>query len=109
MSLRHTWSMVNPEEANTLLEKENTRKDIWKVTLLKKLHIKWIVKMTYQSQADPEEAQFKQVALREAYILQLALEEVQVLNNDEISVIYLYMEKNGFEILLSLTIYFLSK
>ena len=65
--------------------------------------------MTYQSQADPEEAQFKQVALREAYILQLALEEVQVLNNDEISVIYLYMEKNGFEILLSLTIYFLSK
>ena len=65
--------------------------------------------MTYQSQADPEEAQFKQVALREAYILQLALEEVQVLNNDEISVIYLYMEKNGFEILFSLTIYFLSK
>ena len=65
--------------------------------------------MTYQSQANPEEAQFKQVALREAYIFQLALEEVQVLNNDEISVIYLYMEKNGFEILLSLTIYFLSK
>ena len=65
--------------------------------------------MTYQSQANPEEAQFKQVTLREAYIFQLALEEVQVLNNDEISVIYLYMEKNGFEILFSLTIYFLSK
>ena len=65
--------------------------------------------MINQSQAAPEEAQFKQVALGEAYIFQLVLENVQVLDNDEISIIYLYMEKNGIEILLSLAIYFLSK
>ena len=41
--------------------------------------------------------------------LQLAIEKVQVPNIGEISIIYLYMEKNGIEILLSLTIYFLSK
>ena len=64
--------------------------------------------MIDQSQTTPEEAQFKQVALREAYILQLTLKLVQVPDNDEISIIYLYMEKNGIEILLSLTTYFLS-
>ena len=64
--------------------------------------------MTDQSQATPEETQFKQVALWEAYVLQLALEKVQVPDIDEISIIYLYMEKNGIEMLLSLTIYFLS-
>ena len=65
--------------------------------------------MIDQFQAAPEEAQFKQVALGDTYILQLALEKVQVPSIDEISIIYLYMEKNGIEILLSLTIYFLSK
>ena len=65
--------------------------------------------MADQSQAVLKEAQFKQVALREAYILQLTLEQVQVPDNDEISIIYLYMEKNVIEILLSLTTYFLSK
>ena len=48
--------------------------------------------MADQSQAVLKEAQFKQVALREAYILQLTLEQVQVPDNDEISIIYLYME-----------------
>ena len=57
--------------------------------------------MIDQSQATPEEAQFKQVALWETYILQLALEKVQIPDIDEISIIYLYMEKNGIEILLS--------
>ena len=65
--------------------------------------------MTNQSQATLKEAQFKQVALWEAYVLQLAPEKVQVFYIGEISVIYLYMEKNGIKILLSLTIYFLSK
>ena len=65
--------------------------------------------MIDQSQATPEEAQFKQVALGKAYVLQLAPKKVQVPNTDEISIIYLYMKKNGIEILLSLTIYFLSK
>ena len=65
--------------------------------------------MTYLSQAAPEEAQFKQVALWEAYVLQLAPKNVQVPDNDEISIIYLYMEKNDIEILFSLTICFLSK
>ena len=65
--------------------------------------------MAYQSQAAPKEAQFKQVALYEAYVLQLASKKVQVPNFDEISIIYLYMEKNGIGILLSLTMYFLSK
>ena len=65
--------------------------------------------MADQSQATPKEPQFKQVALWEAYVLQLAIEKVQVPNIGEISIIYLYMEKNGIEILLSLTIYFLSK
>ena len=51
---------------------------------------------------------FKQVALKEAYIIQLASKKVQVLDNYEISIIYLHMEKNGVEILLSLTIYFFS-
>ena len=51
-------------------------KDIWNVTLLKKLHIKWVIKITYQSQAAPEDAQFKQVALWEAYVLQLAPKNV---------------------------------
>ena len=55
------------------LEEENTRKDIWNVALLKKLHIKWVIKMTDQSQVTPEEVQFKQVALWETYVLQLAL------------------------------------
>ena len=64
--------------------------------------------MTDQSQAALEEAQFKQVTLREAYIFQLALEEVQVLNNDEISVIYLVMKKK-LKYSYSLRIYFLSK
>ena len=63
MGLSHTWSVVDPEEANSSLEEENIRKDIWNVTLLKKLHIKWVIKMIDQSQAAPEEAQFKQVAL----------------------------------------------
>ena len=65
--------------------------------------------MTDQSQTAPQEAQFKLVALGDTYILQLALENVQVLDIDEISIIYLYMEKNGIEILLSLIIYFLCK
>ena len=47
--------------------------------------------MTDQSQATPEETQFKQVALWEAYVLQLALEKVQVPDIDEISIIYLYI------------------
>ena len=71
MSLRHVWSVVDLDEANTFPRRvKNTRKDIWKVALLKKLHIKWVIKMTDQSQAAPKEAQFKQVALWEAYILQ---------------------------------------
>ena len=65
--------------------------------------------MVDQSQATPKEAQFKQVTLWETYVLQLAPKKVQVLDIDEISIIYLYMEKNGIEILLLLTIYFLSK
>ena len=65
--------------------------------------------MIDQSQTAPQEAQFKQVALGNTYVLQLAPKKVQVPNIDEISIIYLYMEKNGIEILLSLTIYFLSK
>ena len=65
--------------------------------------------MTDQSQVAPKEAQFKQVALWEAYILQSTPEKVQVPNNDEISIIYLYIEKNGIEILLSLKIYFIFK
>ena len=72
MSLRHAWSVIEPKEANTFPKEENTRKHIWKVALLKKLHIKWIIKMTYLSHAAPEEAQFKQVALWEAYVSQLA-------------------------------------
>ena len=30
MGLSHTWSVVDPEEANSSLEEENIRKDIWK-------------------------------------------------------------------------------
>ena len=55
--------------------------------------------MTDQSQVAPEEAQFKQIALWKAYVLQLAPEKVQVTDIDEISIIYLYIEKNGIEIL----------
>ena len=65
--------------------------------------------MIDQSQAAPEEAQFKQVALWEACILQLAPEKVLIPDINEISIIYLFIEKNGIEVLLSLTIYFLSK
>ena len=65
--------------------------------------------MTDQSQTAPKEAHFKQVALWDAYVLQLAPKNVQVPDIDEISIIYLYMEKNGIGILLSLTMYFLSK
>ena len=65
--------------------------------------------MTNQFQVAPKEAQFKQVALWETYVLQLTIEKVQVPYIDEISIIYLYMEKNGIEILLSLTICFISK
>ena len=90
MSLRHVWSVVDLDEANTFPRRvKNTRKDIWKVALLKKLHIKWVIKMTDQSQAAPKEAQFKQIAIGEAYVLQSAHENVQVPNNDEISIIYL--------------------
>ena len=56
--------------------------------------------MTNQSQATLEDAQFKQVALWEAFVLHLAPKKVKVPNNDEISIIYLYMEKNEIEILL---------
>ena len=49
--------------------------------------------MTNQSQTPPKEAQFKLVALWETYIIQLASKKVQVLDNDEISIIYLHMEK----------------
>ena len=45
--------------------------------------------MTDQSQTAPKEAQFKQIAIGEAYVLQSAHENVQVPNNDEISIIYL--------------------
>ena len=79
------------------------------MTLLNKLHIKWVIKMTNQFQVALKEAQFKQVALWETYVLQLTIEKVQVPDIDEISIIYLYMEKNGIEILLSLTICFISK
>ena len=65
--------------------------------------------MTYQSQTTPKEAHFKQVALEEAYVLQLVHENVQIADIDEISIIYLFMEKNRIKIILSLTIYFLSK
>ena len=65
--------------------------------------------MINQSQTTPKEVQFKQVALKKTYIIQLVYENVQVPDNDEISIIYLPMKKNGVEILLSLTIYFLSK
>ena len=65
--------------------------------------------MINQSQTTPKEAQFKQVALKKTYIIQLVSKNVQVPDNDEISIIYLHMEKNGIEILWSLTIYFLSK
>ena len=65
--------------------------------------------MTNQSQTAPKEAHFKQVALWDAYVLQLAPKNVRVPDIDEISIIYLFIEKNGIEVLLSLTIYFLSK
>ena len=65
--------------------------------------------MINQSQTTPKEVQFKQVALKKTYIIQLVFENIQVPDNDEISIIYLPMKKNGVEILLSLTIYFLSK
>ena len=65
--------------------------------------------MINQSQTTPKEVQFKQVALKKTYIIQLVSENIQVPDNDEISIIYLPMKKNGVEILLSLTIYFLSK
>ena len=65
--------------------------------------------MIGQSQVAPKEIQFKQITLEEAYIIQLAPKKVQVPNNDEISIIYLHMEKNGIEILFSLIRYFLSK
>ena len=65
--------------------------------------------MIDQSQVVPKEAQFKQAAIGKAYIIQLAPENVQLPDNDEISIIYLHMKKNGIEILLSLTMYFLSK
>ena len=65
--------------------------------------------MINQSQTTPKEVQFKQVALKKTYIIQLVSENIQVPDNDEISIIYLRMKKNGVEILLSLTIYFLSK
>ena len=65
--------------------------------------------MINQSQTTPKEVQFKQVALKKTYIIQLVYENVQVPDNDEISIIYLPMKKNRVEILLSLTIYFLSK
>ena len=97
------------EKANTFPRRGKHKENIWNVTLLKKLHIKWVIKMTNQSQAVPKEAQFKQVALWEAYIIQLAPEKVQAPDNNEISIIYLHMKKNGIKIFLSLTIYFLSK
>ena len=59
------------------------------MALLKKLHIKWVIKMIDQSQVALEEAQFKQVALWKAYVLQLALKKVQVPDIDEISIICL--------------------
>ena len=65
--------------------------------------------MINQSQTTPKEVQFKQVALKKTYIIQLVSENIQVPDNDEISIIYLRMKKNGVEILFSLTIYFLSK
>ena len=68
------------------------------------MHIKWVIKMIDQFQVALEEAQFKQVALWETYVLQLAHKKWQIPDIDEISIIYLYMEKNGIEILLSLTI-----
>ena len=109
MSLRHVWAWQTLKRQTHSLEEENTRKYIWNVAFLKKLHIKWVIKMIDQSQVTPEEVQFKQVALWEAYVLQLAPEKVQVPDIDEVSIIYLYIEKNGIEILLSSTIYFLSK
>ena len=63
------------------------------MALLKKLHIKWVIKIIDQSQVAPEEAQFKQIALWKAYVLQLAPEKVQVPDIDDISIIYLHMEK----------------
>ena len=63
--------------------------------------------MINQSQTTPKEAQFKQVALKKTYIIQLVSKNVQVPDNDEISIIYLRMKKNGVEKLFSLTIYFL--
>ena len=91
MSLRHAWSVVNPKEANTFPRRGNTMKDIWNVT--KKLYIKWVIEIIDQSQ----------VAIEEAYFIQLAPKEVQVPDNDEILIIYLHMKKNGIEILLLLT------
>ena len=52
MSLRHAWNVINPEE-------ENTRKYIYEnETLLKKLHLKWVIKMTNQSYSTLEKAMF---------------------------------------------------
>ena len=73
MSLRHAWSVVDLKRQAHFLQEENTRKYIWNVAFLKKLHIKWVIKMIDQSQVTTEEVQFKQVALWEAYVLQLAL------------------------------------
>ena len=109
MSLRHAWSVVDLKRQAHFLQEENTRKYIWNVAFLKKLHIKWVIKMTDQSQTAPKEAHFKQVALWDAYVLQLAPKKVQIPNIDEIPIIYLYIEKNRIEILLSLTIYLLFK
>ena len=68
-----------------------------------------LLKLLISLKAAPEEAQFKQVALWEACILQLAPKNIWVPDIDEISIIYLFIEKNGIEILLSLAIYFISK
>ena len=51
--------------------------------------------MTDQSQTAPKEAHFKQVALWDAYVLQLAPKNVRVPDIDDISIIYLHMEKKG--------------
>ena len=84
-----TWQTLKRQTHS--LEEENTRKYIWNAALLKKLHIKWVIKMTDRSQATIEEAQFKRVTLWKTYVLQLAPEKVQVPDIDEVSIIYLYI------------------
>ena len=60
-------------------------------------------------QKAPEEAHIEQKAHEKPHIEREALEKAQVPKNCEISVSYVHTGENGFEIILLLTIFLLSK